>query len=138
MDSFELARSRIAAEPANDCTAPSVVATRARRWPLAEKLRIVKEASQAGVKLAHIERKYGLGKNVLAYWRKVYRDLPAELAGTGLAARNHQGVSSEKTESDDELVALRWQVQNLERLLGQKTLELELLKARLEPACGRD
>jgi transposase len=100
------------------------VTSRGRRWPLAEKLRIVKEASQAGVKLVHIERKYGLGKNVLAYWRKVYRDLP-------------EVHTAAHTGSDEELAALRWQVQALERLLGQKTLELELLKARLEPSCAR-
>lgn len=103
-------------------------APRNRRWPLSEKLRIVKEASQAGVKLAHIERKYGLGKNVLAYWRKVYRDLPADLVGAERGTHD----------ADEELAALRWQVQTLERLLGQKTLELELLKSRLEPTCARD
>lgn len=138
MHHIDLARTRSAAEPANDCTAPSSAAPRARRWPLAEKLRIVKEASQAGVKLAHIERKYGLGKNVLAYWRKVYRDLPAELASTGLAVKERAGDDDGDSDRNEELAALRWQVQTLERLLGQKTLELELLKTRLEPACARD
>jgi len=97
---------------------------RPRRFTLSEKLNIVREASQPGVKFAHIERKYGLGKNVLAYWRKVYRDLAeaqvrAELA-TGPAA------------TSDEVAALRLQVRHLERLLGQKTLEIDMLRGQLE------
>jgi len=94
------------------------------RFSLSEKLRIVREASQPGVKFTHIERKYDLGKNVLAYWRKVYRDLAeaqvlAELA-TAPAA------------TSDELAALRVQVRHLERLLGQKTLEIDMLRGQLE------
>lgn len=92
-----------------------------RRYALTEKLRIVQEASQAGVKLAHIERKYGLGKNVLAYWRKVYRDLSQSQIRAEQAA----------APANEELAALRVQVRQLERLLGRKTLEVELLKRQL-------
>lgn len=98
--------------------------SRPRRFTLSEKLSIVREASRPGVKFAHIERKYGLGKNVLAYWRKVYRDL-AE-------AQVRAELATAPTTTSDELAALRVQVRNLERLLGQKTLEIDMLRGQLE------
>lgn len=97
---------------------------RPRRFALSEKLRIVREASQPGIKFTHIERKYGLGKNVLAYWRKVYRDL-AE-------AQVRAELDAAPVATSDELAALRVQVRQLERLLGQKTLEVEMLRGQLE------
>lgn len=97
---------------------------RPRRFTLSEKLSIVREASQPGVKFAHIERKYHLGKNVLAYWRKVYRDL-AE-------AQVRAELATAPTATSDELAALRVQVRHLERLLGQKTLEIDMLRGQLE------
>lgn len=90
----------------------------ARDFSLAEKLRIVHEANTPGVKFRYVERKYGLGKNVLAYWRRAYGGLTeAVLTDCARAA-----------DDSSELVALRLQVERLERLLGQKTLELELLR----------
>ena len=91
----------------------------ARDFSLAEKLRIVHEANTPGVKFRYVERKYGLGKNVLAYWRRAYGGLTEAVLGETLRAGGQS----------PEVVALRLQVERLERLLGQKTLELELLRA---------
>ena len=93
----------------------------ARHFSLAEKLRIVREANAPGVTFRHVEQKYGLGKNVLAYWRRAYRDLSEAMVCE--AARGE--------DTGPEVAALRLQVERLERLLGQKTLELELLRARM-------
>jgi transposase-like protein len=90
----------------------------AREFSLAEKLRIVHEANTPGVKFRYVERKYGLGKNVLAYWRRAYGGLSEAV----ISNRTRTG------EEAPEVVALRLQVERLERLLGQKTLELELLR----------
>ena len=91
----------------------------ARDFSLAEKLRIVQEAGTPGMRFRHVERKYALGKNVLAYWRRAYGGLTGALIAEAMRAAPGDGP---------ELVALRLQVERLERLLGQKTLELDLLR----------
>ncbi|HYC38194.1 MAG TPA: transposase [Usitatibacter sp.] len=92
-----------------------------RRFSLSEKLAIVRESLVAGVTASHVARKHGIALNVLYYWRKVYR----EVAGTDLTR-----VDSPEA-MHNELADLRLQVRNLERLLGQRTLEIALLKERL-------
>ncbi|SRR5258706_5593415 len=92
-----------------------------RRLTLSEKLAIVRESLAPGVVAAHVARRHGIALNVLYYWRKVYR----EIAQTDLTqSPEHDAVQSE-------IADLRLQVRNLERLLGQRTLEIALLKARL-------
>ena len=82
-----------------------------------EKLAIVRESMAAGASAAQVARKHQVSANVLYYWRKVYRELlDADLAD----------VSLKNDISDLEL-----QVRNLERLLGQRTLEVALLRERL-------
>jgi transposase len=119
-DTFDWTLDHISAHSAEADYGPA----RPRRFALSEKLRIVREASQPGIKFTHIERKYGLGKNVLAYWRKVYRDL----AEAQVRAEQDTAPAA----MSDELAALRVQVRQLERLLGQKTLEVEMLRGQLE------
>ena len=90
------------------------------RRSLSEKVAIVRESLQPGTTATHVARKYGVALNVLYYWRKVYRDV----AVTDL-------TDPPADASQAELADLRLQVRNLERLLGQRTLEIALLKARL-------
>jgi len=92
----------------------------ARDFSLAEKLRIVHEANTPGVRFCHVEKKYGLGKNVLAYWRRTDGGLTETLVADAMRAS--------ASDAGPELVALRMQVERLERLLGQKTFELDLLR----------
>lgn len=92
-----------------------------RRFSLSEKISIVREASVPGVTTSHVARRHGIALNVLYYWRKAY----GELAQTDLNALEGQGAS------DKELEDLRLQVRNLERLLGRRTLEVEMLRERL-------
>ena len=91
-----------------------------RRLALSEKIAIVRESMVPGVVAAHVARRHGIALNVLYYWRKVYRDV----AVTDL-------TDPPADASQAELADLRLQVRNLERLLGQRTLEIALLKARL-------
>jgi transposase len=92
-----------------------------RRLTLSEKIAIVRESMVPGVVAAHVARRHAIALNVLYYWRKVYRDV----ASTDLT-ETPPGDASQA-----ELADLRLQVRNLERLLGQRTLEIALLKARL-------
>jgi transposase len=95
---------------------------RARRnYSLAEKISIVRESMAPGVSASFVARRHHIAVNVLYYWRKAY----GELLETDLA-RIEAGA-----ETDRQLQDLRLQVRNLERLLGQRTLEIALLKERL-------
>ena len=87
------------------------------RRSLKEKLAIVRESLSGGATVVGVARKHGLSANVLHYWRKVYR----ELVDADLAIASRQ----------DDLADLELQVRNLERLLGQRTLEVALLRERL-------
>ena len=42
-----------------------------RRWPLAEKLRIVEESSRPGMSVSYVARKHGIAPNQLFRWRKL-------------------------------------------------------------------
>jgi transposase len=88
-----------------------------RQYSLAEKMAIVRESQQPGVSQASISRKYRLGKNVLWTWRK-------SLTGFSL------GLAADA--NDTELINLRERIAELERLLGRKAFEIEMLKSRLQ------
>ncbi len=91
-----------------------------QRYTLAEKITIVRESQQPGVSQASISRKYQLGANVLATWRKSLCSFDFEqLAGN---------CASGEADRDN----LRRKIADLERLLGQKTFEIELLRSRLQ------
>jgi transposase-like protein len=96
------------------------------RRSLMEKLAIVRESMATGASAAAVARRHQVSANVLYYWRKVYR----ELLDADLAAVRHQGDTAD----------LELQVRNLERLLGQRTLEVALLRERLglKPMEGSD
>jgi len=94
---------------------------------LSEKIAIVRESMTPGVVAAHVARRHGIALNVLYYWRKVYR----EIAATDLADAPDDAVEAE-------LADLHLQVRSLERLLGQRTLEIALLKARLKKETDDD
>ncbi len=92
------------------------------RRSLSEKIAIVRESMLPGMSAAHVAKRHQIALNVLYYWRKVYRelvdaDLTASAAPTG-------GESAHVAD-------LQLQVRNLERLLGQRTLEVALLREKL-------
>lgn len=95
-----------------------------RRFTLMEKIAIVRESLAPGVSASHVARRHSIAVNVLYYWRKAYRDVVA----TDLT----QAAPGPST--DQKLEDLRLQVRNLERLLGQRTLEVALLRERLGKA----
>ena len=99
------------------------------RRSLTEKIAIVRESMMPGMSAAHVAKRHQIALNVLYYWRKVYR----EIADTDLTA------PSPATGLESEIADLQLQVRNLERLLGQRTLEVALLKETLGmPGSGVD
>ena len=106
-----------------------VRAARGHRRSLSEKIAIVRESLSPGMSAAHVAKRHQIALNVLYYWRKVYRDvISADLTAPGQA----------KAE-ESEVADLKLQVRNLERLLGQRTLEVAILKDKLGlPGSGVD
>jgi transposase len=94
---------------------------RRRRWTAAEKVAIVNETYEPGVTVSLVARRHGMAPNQLFHWRKL-----ATQGALTAAGRGEEVVPA----SDDR--ALQNQVRELQRLLGKKTLEAEVLKEALE------
>ena len=94
-----------------------------RRWPLAEKLRIVEESSLPGMSVSYVARKHGIAPTLLFRWRKLMSE-----GGKVAVQADDQVVSA------SEARALKKRVRELERLLGKKTMEVEILKEAIEIA----
>lgn len=96
---------------------------RRRRWSAAEKVRLVQEASQPGMSVSFVARRAGIAPSQLFAWKR-------RMAEGGEAA----------VEADEDVVGaskvrdLERKVRELERLLGKKTMEVEILKEALDAA----
>ena len=96
---------------------------RRRRWSVAEKVRLVEEAMQPGLSVSYVARKAGIAPSQLFAWKR-------RMLEGGAAA----------VQADDDVVAiakvreLEKRVRDLERMLGRKTMEAEILKEALELA----
>jgi len=101
----------------------NAVRSRSRRpFSLSEKIAIVRETLVPGVTASHVARRHGIHLNLIYYWRRVYKDL----------AEADLEAAKASTPDEQRLADLRLQVRNLERLLGQRTLEVALLREQLE------
>jgi len=96
---------------------------RRRRWSAEQKKAMVLEAEQPGMSISLVARKYELHPNQLFRWRKLFHE-------GALTAMRADGELVPLSEVRD----LRKQIRALERLLGRKTLENEILKDALEIA----
>ena len=98
---------------------------RRRRWSAAEKLAIIQETYEADATVSIVARRHGIQPNQLFAWRR----LASQGALTATAAEEEVVPASEYR-------ALQSQVKELQRLLGKKTMESEILKEALEIAGG--
>lgn len=96
---------------------------RRRRWTAEQKRAIVEEAEEAGNSISAVARKYEVSPNQVFHWRKLMR------AGALVAAGAEDAVVPLS-----EARALQVKIRELERLLGKKTMEVEILKDALELA----
>jgi transposase len=90
---------------------------RRRHWSAQEKKAFVEEAEQPGMSMSAVARKYGVHPNQLFRWRRLVQE------GAFTAVR-----AGEEVVPLSEVKELRAQVRELERLLGRKTMEVEILK----------
>jgi len=93
---------------------------RRRRWTPSEKLAMVDETYDAGASVSSVARRHGVAPNQLFSWRRLASDGALTAAGAG-----------EPVVPASDYKALQSQVKELQRLLGKKTMEAEILKDAL-------
>lgn len=96
---------------------------RRRRWSMAEKVRLVEEAMQPGMSVSFVARQAGISPSQLLAWKR------RMLEGGHAAVQADEDVVGTSRVRD-----LEKRVRNLERLLGRKTMENEILKEALDVA----
>src|SRR5215472_1457292 len=96
-------------------------AQRRRRWSAEEKARIVQETYAPGMSVSLVARQHGAAPNQVFTWRRLYAEGALSAIGAG-----------EEVVPASEYRALQHQVRELQRLLGKKTLENEVLRDALD------
>lgn len=96
---------------------------RRRRYTAQEKLSLVAECEAPGSSVSLVARKYGINSSLLFRWRQ----LKESGGASGLQA-------GEAVVPQSEVQALKAQVRELQRLLGKKTQEAEILRDAVELA----
>lgn len=92
-----------------------------RRRSVQEKIAIVQQSFEPGMTVSLVARQHGVAASQLFLWRKQYQEgsLTAVAAG-------------EQVVPASELASAMKQIKELQRLLGKKTMENELLKEAVE------
>lgn len=96
---------------------------RRRRFTTEQKMAIIAETMQPGVSMSYVARRHGLSPSLVFRWRRLMSE-----------------GGREAVRADDEVVPaaearrLEEKVRELERLLGRKTMEVEILKEALDLA----
>ncbi|CAD9219689.1 KpLE2 phage-like element; IS2 insertion element repressor InsA [Burkholderia cenocepacia] len=99
---------------------------RRRRWSVEEKVSMVRETFEPGKTVSMVARLYGVNPNQLFHWRKLYQDGSLSAVSAGEAVVPASELSD----------ALK-QIRELQRLLGKKTMENEILREAVEVAKSR-
>ena len=88
-----------------------------RRYSPAEKKSIIQESCEPGQSVSGVARKHGIAPSLLFYWRRIMEN--GALTAVG---------ANEDVVPASEMKVLKAQIRQLERVLGQKTLQIEILK----------
>ena len=94
---------------------------RRRRWSSEEKLAMVRESLEPGKSVSMVARQHGVNPNQLFHWRKLYQNGSLSAVSAG-----------EEVVPASELSDALKQIRELQRLLGKKTVENEILKEAVE------
>lgn len=99
---------------------------RRRRWSVEEKAALVRRTYEPGMSVSLVARETGVSASLLFQWRKLERQgaLTAVSAGESVVPAS-------------ELAAARAEIAKLQRILGKKTLENEILKEAVEYAAEK-
>jgi transposase len=96
---------------------------RRRVWSTDQKLRIIEESVAPGETVSSTARRHGVAPNLLYRWRRLMSEGGAAAVG-----------SDEPVVGSSEVRKLEERVRDLERLLGRKTMENEILREALAKA----
>ena len=96
---------------------------RRRRFTAEEKRAFVEEAERPGNSISQVARRYNLSPSLLFSWRRLMEQ--GSMSSLG---------AEEAVVPESEVKQLKARVRELERLLGKKTLENEILKDAIEIA----
>jgi len=96
-------------------------ADRRRRWTAPAKVRMVEETFEPGMTVSLVARRHGVAPSQLFAWRRLVEQGALTAAGAG-----------EEVVAASEYKAALQQIRELQRLLGKKTLENEILKEALD------
>ncbi len=99
---------------------------RRRRWSAEEKLAMVRESFEPGKSVSMVARQHGVNPKQLFHWRKLYQDGSLSAVSAG-----------EEVVPASELSDALKQIRELQRLLGKKTMENEILRDAVEVAQSR-
>lgn len=109
----------------NDSDSVEVVASvqHRRRWSVSEKIRMVEDSERPGMSVSFVARQNRISPSLLFKWRKLVKD-------GGMSALK----ADESVVGTSEVKQLKSRIRELERILGRKTLEVEILQEALEVA----
>jgi transposase len=99
---------------------------RRRRWSAEEKLAMARESFEPNKSVSMVARQHGVNPNQLFHWRKLYQDGSLSAVSVG-----------EDVVPASELSDALKQIRELQRLLGKKTMENEILREAVEVAKSR-
>ncbi|HBV9907844.1 IS3 family transposase [Klebsiella pneumoniae] len=97
-----------------------------RRRTTQEKIAIVQQSFEPGMTVSLVARQHGVAASQLFLWRKQYQEGSLTAVAVG-----------EQLVPASELAAAMKQIKELQRLLGKKTMENELLKEAVEYGRGK-
>jgi transposase len=94
---------------------------RRRRWTAEQKMAMVRESFEPGKTVSLVARQHGVNPNQLFHWRKLYQ-------GGSLSAVK----AGEEVVPASELADALKQIRELQRMLGKKVVENEILREAVE------
>ena len=97
-----------------------------RRWSAAEKAALVRKTYEPDMSVSLVARQEGVSASLLFTWRRLEREGALVAVGAG-----------EAVVPASELAAARAEIAKLQRVLGKKTLENEILKEAVEIAAAK-
>jgi transposase len=96
---------------------------RRRRYSAEDKRRIVEETRVPGHSVSSVSRRYGVSSSQVFKWRRLVEEGTMSILG-----------ADEPMVPESDVKVLKGRIRELERLLGRKTLENEILKDAIEIA----
>lgn len=96
---------------------------RRRRFTPEQKRAFLDEAGRTGNSISEVARRYGLSPSMLFQWKRAMDDATKK----GLKA-------NEKVVPESEVKKLKARIRELERALGKKTMQVEILEEAIEIA----